>query len=103
MFAGTEALTPPRRRGQRLQPEFDPPAIARRIAKAREKVMTQAALANLMHVHPRTVQTWETGEAVRQNGETTEKRRWPVPWTRLAELAWHLRTTREWLLYGGDR
>lgn len=72
-----------------LMAELSRAAIAQRIAKARKQAgLNQNELADLMHVHYRTVQDWESVKK-----EAT-------PWDRLDELAAITDVTKEWLLHG---
>lgn len=74
-----------------LMAELSRAAIAQRIAKARKQSgLTQNELADLMHVHYRTVQDWESPKK-----EAT-------PWDRLDELAAVTGISRNWLLHGED-
>ena len=72
-----------------LMAELERAAIARRIADAREQAgLSQAELADLLHVHFRTVQDWES------------PKKSATPWDRMDELASATSTTKEWLLHG---
>jgi len=69
--------------------EFDPLAIGARISHARAaRGLTQEELAGMSSFSYRSLQEWERG--VR------------VPFKQITELAKHLDTTRDWLLYGDD-
>jgi transcriptional regulator with XRE-family HTH domain len=69
--------------------ELDRAAISLRIAEAREQAgLTQPELADLLEVHWRTVQEWES------------PRKDVVPWKRLDEIARAAGVTRDWLLHG---
>ena len=70
--------------------ELDRAAICARIAQARtEAGLTQDELGDLLGVHYRTVQTWESMKQPR------------VPWDRLDEIARATGKTKEWLLHDG--
>jgi transcriptional regulator with XRE-family HTH domain len=72
--------------------ELDRAAICARIQQAREEAgLTQPELADLLHVHWRTVQTWESVKQPR------------VPWDRLDEIARATDKTKDWLLQGDER
>lgn len=74
-----------------LMAELSRAAIAQRIATARKRAgLNQHELADLMHVHYRTVQDWESVKK-----EAT-------PWDRLDELAAVTGISRNWLLHGED-
>jgi transcriptional regulator with XRE-family HTH domain len=74
-----------------LMAELSRAAIAQRIALAREQAgLKQTELAELMHVHPRTVQDWE-----RPKMQAT-------PWDRVDEIAGITGVSRNWLLHGAD-
>lgn len=74
-----------------LMAELSRAAIAQRIADAREQSgLTQPELADVMHVHYRTVQDWESPKK-----STT-------PWDRMDELAAVTGVTKAWLLHGED-
>lgn len=74
-----------------LMAELSRAAIAQRISRARKQAgLTQHELADVMHVHYRTVQDWES---VRKEA---------TPWDRLDELAAVTGVTRNWLLHGED-
>jgi transcriptional regulator with XRE-family HTH domain len=70
--------------------ELDRAAISTRIAEAREKRagLTQPELAELLQVHWRTVQDWESPK-----NDT-------VPWGRLDEIGRATDVSKEWLLHG---
>lgn len=69
---------------------IDRSAISARIAEARLQAgFTQAELADVMDVHYRTVQNWETASR-------------GVPFERLEELADVLGVSRRWLLHGDE-
>ncbi len=69
--------------------ELDRAAITGRIAKAREESgLKQHELADVMDVHVRTVQNWES------------KAHPIVPWERLGEIADVTGVSREWILRG---
>jgi transcriptional regulator with XRE-family HTH domain len=70
--------------------ELDRAAISVRIAEARDKRagLTQPELADLMKVHWRTIQDWESPK------NNT------VPWDRLGEIASATGVSKEWLLHG---
>lgn len=70
--------------------ELDRAAISVRIAEARDKRagLTQPELADILDVHWRTIQDWESPK----NGT--------VPWDRLGEIADATGVTKEWLLHG---
>lgn len=73
---------------ERLLAELDRAQISSRIRQARKQAqLTQPELADLLHVHWRTVQTWEHDR---------------VPWDRLEDLAKATGTERDWLLHGED-
>jgi transcriptional regulator with XRE-family HTH domain len=72
-----------------LMAELDRAAISSRIGRARtEAGLSQPELAELLSVHWRTVQGWESLKIDR------------VPWDRLDEIARATGRTREWLLHG---
>ena len=72
-----------------LMAELSRAGIAQRIAAAREQAgLTQPELAELMHVHYRTVQDWES----------TKKQ--ATPWDRLDEIAAVTDVKKEWILHG---
>lgn len=74
-----------------LMAEIDRLAIAQRIAHAREESgLKQHELADLMHVHPRTVQNWES------------QTKPIVAFDRLDEIASATGTSRFWLLHGAE-
>jgi len=70
--------------------ELDRAAISLRIAEARDKRagLTQPELADVLRVHWRTVQDWESPKNAN------------VPWDRLGEIATATGVTKEWLLHG---
>ena len=70
--------------------ELDRAAISLRIAEARDKRagLTQPELADIIGVHWRTVQDWESPKNP------------TVPWDRLGEIAEATGLTKEWLLHG---
>jgi len=75
-----------------LMAELERAAIAQRIANAREQAgLSQPELADLVHVHFRTIQDWES----------TKKQ--TTPWDRLDEIARVTGVTKEWLLHGSRR
>jgi transcriptional regulator with XRE-family HTH domain len=72
-----------------LMAELSRAGIAQRIATAREQAgLTQPELAEVMHVHYRTVQDWES------------PKKQATPWDRLDELAAVTGVRKEWLLHG---
>ena len=72
-----------------LMAELSRVAICGRIQDAREQAgFTQVELAELLHVHWRTVQNWES------------RKKPIVPWDRLDEIAKATDVTRDWLLHG---
>lgn len=74
-----------------LMAAVDRHSIAQRIGRARdESGLTQAEVADLMHVHPRTVQNWESNA------------RPIVAFDRLEELAGIIGTSKFWLLHGTE-
>ena len=70
--------------------ELDRAAISLRIAEARDKRagLTQPEIAEILSVHWRTIQDWESPK------NST------VPWDRLGEIAEATGVTKEWLLHG---
>lgn len=65
---------------------IDPPAISRRIARARKAAgLNQHQLADLLGVHWRSVQNWERPDH-------------SVPWDRLNEISGHTSMSVAWLL-----
>lgn len=74
-----------------LMAELSRAAIAQRIATARKQAgLSQPELAELMRVHYRTVQDWES---VKKDA---------TPWDRLNEIADVSGVSRNWLLHGAD-
>ena len=74
-----------------LMAELSRVGIAQRIATARKQAgLDQHELADLMHVHWRTVQNWES------------QKKHGTPWDRLDEIAAATGVTRNWLLHGED-
>lgn len=72
-----------------LMAELSRAAIAQRIATARKQAgLDQPELADLMHVHYRTVQDWES------------VKKQATPWDRLDEIAAVTGITKEWILHG---
>ena len=72
-----------------LMVELERAAISTRIKQARRRTgLPQRELADLMHVHWRTIQEWENPRAK------------TLPIDRLQELAGLLNSSAEWLLYG---
>lgn len=72
-----------------LMAELSRAAIAQRIATARKQAgLDQPELADLMHVHFRTIQDWES------------PKKQATPWDRLDELAAVTDVTKDWLLHG---
>lgn len=72
-----------------LMAELSRAAIAQRIATARKQAgLDQPELADLMHVHFRTIQDWES------------PKKQATPWDRLDELAAVTDVSKEWLLHG---
>jgi len=72
-----------------LMAELSRAGIAQRIAAAREQAgLTQPELADLMHVHYRTVQDWES------------QKKQATPWDRIDELAAVTGVSRNSLLHG---
>lgn len=72
-----------------LMAELSRAAIAQRIATARKQAgLDQRELADLMRVHWRTVQDWES------------VKKQATPWDRLDELAQVTGVTKDWLLHG---
>ena len=72
-----------------LMAELSRAAICDRIGEAREQSgLTQVEFAELLHVHWRTVQNWES------------RKKPNVPWDRLDEIAKATDVTRDWLLHG---
>ncbi len=73
-----------------LMAELDRAAISARIRQARKQAgfRNRNDIADLLHVHPRTIEDWENPK--HQN----------VPWDRLDEIAKTTGVTREWLLHG---
>lgn len=73
-----------------LMAELDRAAISTRIRQARTQAgfRNRAELADLLHVHWRTIEDWE-------NPKNTN-----VPWDRLDEIGRATGVTREWLLQG---
>ena len=72
-----------------LMAELSRAAIAQRIAAAREQAgLTQPELGELMHVHYRTVQDWES------------LKKPATPWDRMDELAAVTGVTKQWILHG---
>lgn len=72
-----------------LMAELSRVGIAQRIASARKQAgLNQRELADVMGVHWRTVQDWESPRK-----ETT-------PWDRLDELGAVMDVTKDWLLHG---
>lgn len=71
--------------------ELDRTAIAKRIALARKlSGLDQREFADLLTVHWRTVQNWES------------PRRSAIPWDRLQEIAAVTGVTKDWLLHGEE-
>lgn len=69
--------------------ELDRAAVSSRIGVARKQSgLTQHEFADVMSVHFRTVQNWESLRDDR------------VPWDRLDEIARVTNVTRDWLLHG---
>lgn len=70
--------------------ELDRAAISLRIAEARDKRagLIQTEIADLLGVHWRTIQDWESPKNP------------TVPWDRLSEIAEATGVTKEWLLHG---
>lgn len=63
--------------------------IAQRIQRAREEAgLKQRELAELLFVHVRSVQGWESQKTPH------------IPWDRLGEIAAALGTSKEWLIHG---
>lgn len=74
---------------ERLMGELDRASIALRLAEARERAgLTQEELGDLLHVHWRTIQNYESPRIDR------------IPWDRLDEWGRITDTTKEWLLHG---
>lgn len=73
-----------------LMAELDRAAISARISEARDRRagLTQPELAELLSVHWRTIQDWESPKNA------------TVPWDRLGEIAEATGVTKEWLLHG---
>lgn len=75
----------------KLMAELDRASICGRIAQAREEAgLTQPELGEVLGVHWRTIQTWESIKTPR------------VPWDRLDEIARTTGTTKDWLLHGRE-
>jgi transcriptional regulator with XRE-family HTH domain len=73
----------------RLMAELDRAAISTRLGESREQAgLTQPEIADVLHVHWRTVQNWES------------PRDSAVPWDRLDEWAQITGRPKEWLLHG---
>lgn len=69
--------------------ELDRAGISLRMGQSREAAgLTQPEIADLLHVHFRSVQDWES------------PRKHVVPFDRLGEWAELVNVSREWLLYG---
>lgn len=84
---------------EKLMAELNRAEICRRIAQARDDAtLTQPELADLMGVHYRTIQLWETGEKHKK----TKEHRWTVPWDRLEEIGRITDVSRDWLLHGRE-
>lgn len=76
---------------ERLMGELDRAAIAFRLATSRQQAgLDQAELAELLNVHWRTIQNYESPKIDR------------IPWDRLDEWARATGVTRDWLLHGDD-
>jgi DNA-binding transcriptional regulator YiaG len=74
---------------EELMTELDRAAISVRMGESRDQAgFTQPEIAELLHVHMRTVQDWES-----------PKKR-TLPFDRMDEWARLTKVTREWLLYG---
>ena len=74
-----------------LMAELSRAAIAQRIATARKQAgLDQHEVADLMHVHYRTVQDWES------------VKKQVTPFDRLDELSAVMGVTKIWLLHGED-
>lgn len=72
-----------------LMAELNRAAIARRVAQAREQSgLKQTELADLLHVHWRTVQNWES------------QAKPVVAWERMDEIARATGVEKEWLIQG---
>lgn len=72
-----------------LMAELSRVAIAARVGQARDEAgLKQTELADLLHVHWRTVQNWES--------QTNPI----VAWDRLGEIATVTGKTKEWLIHG---
>lgn len=72
-----------------LMAELSRAGIAQRISAAREQAgLTQPEFAELMRVHYRTVQDWES------------PKKQATPWDRLDEIAAVTDVKKEWLLHG---
>lgn len=72
--------------------ELDRAQISARLAASREEAgLTQAEMAELLQVHFRSVQNWESPKV-----ET-------VPWDRIDEWARATGRTKDWLLHGHDQ
>lgn len=75
---------------EELMAKVDRACIGARLKQARNKVgLTQPDLADLIHVHFRTIQNYESGER-------------DIPLDLLDALATFTQTTSEWLLYGEE-
>jgi transcriptional regulator with XRE-family HTH domain len=69
--------------------ELSRAGIAQRIATAREQAgLSQPELADLMHVHYRTIQDWES------------PKKQVTPWDSLDDIAQITGVERDWLLHG---
>lgn len=75
-----------------LMAELNRAAICTRIKLAQKQSgLTQAELADLMHVHINTVQNWSSAKTA------------IVPWDRLDEIARSTSVSKDWLLHGEDQ
>lgn len=75
-----------------LMAELDRAAISTRIRQARKQAgfRNRDEIAELLHVHRRTIEDWESPKHAN------------VPWDRLDEIARATGVSREWLLHGED-
>lgn len=75
-----------------LMAELSRAGIAQRIATAREQAgLSQPELADLMHVHYRTIQDWES------------PKKQVTPWDSLNDIAQITGVERDWLLHGDNQ
>ena len=75
----------------RLMSELDRAAIARRLQEARKRSgLTQKEMADVLHVHERSIQDWESVSKA------------AIPFDRLDEWATTTGVTKVWLLQGDE-